>query len=177
MACALGDIACTSFFPAKPLGCYGDGGMCFTDDDKWAEVLQSVRIHGKGSDKYDNVRIGINGRMDTIQAAVLLAKFDVFPEEIEKRQTIAKRYTDLLTDKCPSIVPPKVFEGCLSAWAQYSILTKSPEHRAAVQSKLKEIGVPTAIYYPLPLHLQSAYRELGYETEIFRSARTPRSAS
>ena len=106
-ACSMGDIACTSFFPAKPLGCYGDGGMCFTDDDAWADVLQSVRIHGKGSDKYDNVRIGINGRMDTLQAAVLLAKFDIFPEEIEKRQPVAKRYTDLLTEKCPSIVPPQ----------------------------------------------------------------------
>ena len=161
-ACSMGDIACTSFFPAKPLGCYGDGGMCFTDDDAWADVLQSVRIHGKGSDKYDNVRIGINGRMDTLQAAVLLAKFDIFPEEIEKRQSVAKRYTDLLTEKCPSIVPPKVPEGSLSAWAQYSLLTKSPEHRTAVQSKLKEIGVPTAIYYPLPLHLQTAYRDLGH---------------
>ena len=97
MSCSFGNIGCTSFFPAKPLGCYGDGGMCFTDDDHLAEIMASIRVHGKGGHKYDNVRIGINGRLDTLQAAILLAKFDIFPEEIEMRQTVAQRYTNLLS--------------------------------------------------------------------------------
>ena len=121
-ACSLADVAATSFFPAKPLGCYGDGGMVFTDDDRFHEYLTSIRIHGKGSDKYDNVRIGINGRCDTLQAAILLAKFEIFPEELELRQQVAGRYNDLL--EVPGITTPVVREGCLSAWAQYSLLSE-----------------------------------------------------
>ena len=98
-ACALADIACTSFFPAKPLGCYGDGGMCFTDDDALAEVMKSLRVHGKGGHKYDNVRIGVNGRLDTLQAAILLAKFEIFPEEVELRDQVAARYTELFAHR------------------------------------------------------------------------------
>ncbi|HOO47691.1 MAG TPA: DegT/DnrJ/EryC1/StrS family aminotransferase, partial [Deltaproteobacteria bacterium] len=158
MACNLTDIAATSFFPAKPLGCYGDGGMVFTDDDNLYEKLVSVRVHGKGSDKYDNIRIGINGRCDTLQAAILLAKFDIFPEEIEMRQVVANRYTELLS-KSEQITCPFVAEGSTSAWAQYSILS---DKRPEILEALKKAGIPTAIYYPTPLHLQTAYAYLKY---------------
>ncbi len=165
-ACAFGDIACTSFFPAKPLGCYGDGGMCFTNDDRLADFMQSVRVHGKGHHKYDNIRIGINGRLDTFQAAILLAKFDIFPEEIELRQTVASRYTRLL-QSAADIQPPVVPVSYLSAWAQYSILAKDGPHRDELQKQLKEAGIPTAVYYPKPLHLQTAFSYLGYQTGDF----------
>lgn len=165
-ACAFGNIACTSFFPAKPLGCYGDGGMCFTDDDSLAEIMQSVRVHGKGHHKYDNVRIGINGRLDTLQASILLAKFDIFAEEIALRQQVADRYTVFL-EPFPALSSPSIPSGYKSAWAQYSILASDEQHRAALQNRLKETGVPTAIYYPKPLHLQSAYSALGYQQGDF----------
>jgi len=164
--CALADIGCTSFFPAKPLGCYGDGGMCFTHDRKLGDILRSIRIHGKGADKYDNIRTGINGRMDTIQAAVLLAKFDIFPEEIELRQSVAERYRELLSN-LDSIVVPQVPEGVKSVWAQYSILARDGNQRSQLQAKLKEAHIPTAVYYPKPLHLQTAYRALGYLEKDF----------
>jgi UDP-2-acetamido-2-deoxy-ribo-hexuluronate aminotransferase len=160
-ACSLADIACTSFFPAKPLGCYGDGGMVFTDDDELAKKMISIRVHGSGSDKYDNVRLGINGRLDTMQAAILLAKFEIFPEEIELRQTVADRYSKLLKEH---VTVPFVAVGCKSAWAQYSILC---ENRDVIIDKLKTVGIPIAIYYPIPLHLQSAYRYLGYQKGSF----------
>jgi dTDP-4-amino-4,6-dideoxygalactose transaminase len=165
-ACRLADMACTSFFPAKPLGCYGDGGMCFTDSDRLAETMQSLRVHGKGHHKYDNVRIGINGRLDTIQAAILLAKFDIFAEEIELRQKVAQRYSDSLASH-PSLVTPQIPYGYLSAWAQYSILAKDETHRSELQNKLKEAGIPTAIYYPKPLHQQTAFSSLGYKNGDF----------
>jgi len=164
--CALTDIGCTSFFPAKPLGCYGDGGMCFTHHQKLCDTLRSIRIHGKGADKYDNIRTGINGRMDTIQAAVLLAKFDIFPEEIELRQSVAERYRELLSN-LDSIVVPQVPEGVKSVWAQYSILARDGNQRSQLQAKLKEAHIPTAVYYPKPLHLQTAYRALGYLEKDF----------
>jgi dTDP-4-amino-4,6-dideoxygalactose transaminase len=157
----LAQIGCTSFFPAKPLGCYGDGGMCFTDDDQLAATIRSLRVHGQGSDKYDNVRIGINGRLDTLQAAILLAKFEIFPEEVELRQEVAQRYGKLL-EACAGLRAPSVPDGYLSVWAQYSLLTESEAHRAALQQKLKEAGIPTAIYYPKPLHQQTAFASLGY---------------
>ena len=160
-ACRLADMACTSFFPAKPLGCYGDGGMCFTDNDELAETMQSLRVHGKGHHKYDNVRIGINGRLDTIQAAVLLAKFGIFAEEIQLRQKVAQRYSDGLVGQA-SLVTPHIPGGYLSAWAQYSILASDDAHRSEIQARLKDSGVPTAIYYPKPLHLQTAFSSLGY---------------
>jgi len=158
-ACALADVAATSFFPAKPLGCYGDGGMVFTDDSALYEHLTSVRVHGKGSDKYDNVRIGINGRCDTLQAAILLAKFEIFPEEMDLRQVVANRYTSALKEN-PHIQTPLVREGSLSAWAQYSLVS---EKKDSILSALKKAGIPTAVYYPKPLHLQGAYAYLGHK--------------
>ena len=166
MAGSLADIGCTSFFPAKPLGCYGDGGMCFTNDSKLAETMVSLRVHGKGTHKYDNVRTGINGRMDTLQAAILLAKFDIFPEEIELRREVAQRYTRLLNQQA-EIQTPAVFDEMKSAWAQYSVLAKDEAHRSKLQDRLKAADIPTAIYYPKPLHLQTAFKDLGYEKGDF----------
>jgi dTDP-4-amino-4,6-dideoxygalactose transaminase len=164
--CTFGEIACTSFFPAKPIGCYGDGGMCFTDDDRLAALMRSLRVHGQGNDKYENIRIGINGRLDTLQAAILLAKFDIFPEEIELRQEAAGRYASLLkSDAAP--ITPHVPDGYKSAWAQYSVLAKDSEHRAFLQKRLKDTDIPTAIYYPKPLHLQTAFVGLGYKPGAF----------
>jgi UDP-2-acetamido-2-deoxy-ribo-hexuluronate aminotransferase len=157
-ACSLADIAATSFFPAKPLGCYGDAGMVFTDSDELASTLESIRVHGKGSDKYDNIRIGINGRCDTLQAAILLAKFEIFPEEIELRQTVASRYMKLL-GVSDQIRCPQVAEGITSAWAQYSLIS---EQRETILDALKKEKIPTAIYYPKPLHEQTAYKYLEY---------------
>ena len=166
MACSFGSIGCTSFFPAKPLGCYGDGGMCFTDDGQLAEIMGSLRVHGKGHHKYDNVRIGVNGRLDTIQAGILLAKFDIFPEEIELRQQVAERYTAMLKPLA-NIETPAIPQGYKSAWAQYSILAADEKQRIELQNRLKEADIPTAIYYPKPLHLQSAFSYLGYKKGDF----------
>jgi UDP-2-acetamido-2-deoxy-ribo-hexuluronate aminotransferase len=166
-ACNLTDMACTSFFPAKPLGAYGDGGMCFTDDDRWSEVLQSLRIHGQGKDKYENIRIGLNGRLDTLQAAILLAKFEIFPEEITLRRQVARRYADLLSASRSFLSVPAIPDGYQSAWAQYSILSRSEEHRARLLDRMNQEGIPSAIYYPKPLHLQSALAYLGYEKGDF----------
>jgi len=161
-ACSLGDITCTSFFPAKPLGCYGDGGMCFTDDDQLIERLRSHRVHGQGPDKYDNVRLGINGRIDTLQAAILNAKFEIFPEEVDLRDKVADTYAELLAD-VEGLTVPTVPEGYRSVWAQYCPLAKDSEHRDRIQAALKEKGVPSPIYYPIPLHLQTAFKDLGYK--------------
>jgi len=165
-ACALADIGCTSFFPAKPLGCYGDGGMCFTDDKELYDIMKSLRIHGKGTDKYDNVRTGINGRMDTLQAAILLSKFEIFAEEVERRQTVADRYRKLLMS-LETITLPQVPVGVKSVWAQYSILARDENHRSQLQAKLKAADIPTAVYYPKPLHLQTAYASLDYKEGEF----------
>lgn len=159
--CSYGDVATTSFFPAKPLGCYGDGGAVFTDDDALAEKLTSIRVHGKGHHKYDNVRIGINGRFDTMQAAVILAKMEIFDDEIPRRDRVAARYNELLAGK---VKTPVVKDDRTSVWAQYCILS---DDREGTIARLKEHGVPTAIYYPLPLHLQTAYRYLGYQKGDF----------
>ena len=169
-ACNLADIACTSFFPAKPLGCYGDGGMCFTNDDQLAGAMQSLRVHGKGRHKYDNARIGINGRLDTIQAAILLAKFNIFPEEVRMRQQAAQLYTDLLSPPTSieaGLTPPTVPKALQSAWAQYSLLARNEDHRSDLQQKLKAKDIPTAIYYPKSLHLQTAFSYLGYQEGDF----------
>jgi UDP-2-acetamido-2-deoxy-ribo-hexuluronate aminotransferase len=166
-ACSLGDIGCTSFFPAKPLGCYGDGGMCFTDDKNLAETMRSLSVHGQGSHKYENVRIGINGRLDTFQAAILLAKFGIFDQEIHKRNQVADSYSKLLLNGKAGVVVPQVPSGYSSVWAQYSILAKDGNHRSELQGRLKEAGIPTAIYYPKPLHLQTAFRSLGYKPGDF----------
>ncbi|MGB3457379.1 MAG: DegT/DnrJ/EryC1/StrS aminotransferase family protein [Litorimonas sp.] len=149
------DVATTSFFPAKPLGCYGDGGAILTDDDALAAALDSARIHGKGADKYDNVRIGLNSRLDTIQAAVLLPKLAVFADEIEARNRIAERYRNGLAQTAVRRLP-QVRDGVVSTWAQYTIEVDDP---VALGAALKEEGIPTARYYPKPIHRQTAYRE------------------
>lgn len=151
----IGSATATSFFPAKPLGCYGDGGAIFTDDAELAALIRSLRVHGEGADKYDNVRIGINGRLDTVQAAVLIEKLKIFPEEIVRRGAIAARYSEALADVA---LPPPVRDGSTSVWAQYTIKV-DPGKRAALAAGLKAEGIPTAIYYPRPVHRQTAYRD------------------
>ncbi len=150
----IGMATSTSFFPAKPLGCYGDGGAVFTDDAELLNVMRSLRVHGQGSDKYDNVRIGMNGRLDTMQAAVLIEKLRIFPDEIEARDRVANRYNALLADVA---IVPKVLDGNTSVWAQYTLRLPVGQ-RDGVAAALKAKGVPTAIYYPKPLHQQTAYR-------------------
>ncbi len=145
-------VTTTSFFPAKPLGCYGDGGAVFTDDDKVAEALRSIRVHGQGADKYDNVRIGMTGRLDTIQAAVLIEKLKIFQDEIEARNRVAVRYAEGFKDVA---IVPEVASGYGSVWAQYTIRV---EKRDALAAVLQTRGVPTAIYYPKPLHRQEPYK-------------------
>jgi dTDP-4-amino-4,6-dideoxygalactose transaminase len=151
----IGLATATSFFPSKPLACYGDGGAIFTDDAEVAKVLRSLRVHGEGVDKYDNVRIGINGRLDSIQAAVLLEKLKIFPDEIERRDRIVARYNEALADVATVPVVP---EGSTSVWAQYTIKVDA-EKRDKLVASLKEEGIPTAVYYPKPLHRQTAYKQ------------------
>jgi dTDP-4-amino-4,6-dideoxygalactose transaminase len=150
----IGTATSVSFFPAKPLGCYGDGGAVFTNDPELAGVIRSLRNHGQGKDKYDNVRIGMNGRLDTIQAAVLLEKLAIFADEIVQRNRIAAHYTQHLSDIA---VVPHVLEQCTSVWAQYTLRIPA-ERRDNVAASLRKQGIPTAIYYPRPLHQQTAYR-------------------
>lgn len=151
----LGDITTTSFFPAKPLGCYGDGGAVFVDDDDMIEILRSLRVHGQGADKYDNVRIGMNARLDTLQAAILLEKLEVFTEEIAARDRIAALYAERLRNV---VEVPRVPNGLTSVWAQYTVRLPCGVNRERVMARLKDAGVPSAIYYAKPLHLQSIYR-------------------
>jgi dTDP-4-amino-4,6-dideoxygalactose transaminase len=150
----LAPVTTTSFFPSKPLSCYGDGGAVFTDDDDLAAVMRSLRIHGQGADKYDNVRIGINGRLDTIQAAVLIEKLAIFEEELAARERIARRYGDALRDVA---IVPRVPEGRTSVWALYTIRL-APGARDRAMAALAGQGIPTGVYYPKPLHRQAAYR-------------------
>ncbi len=159
-ACSFGDIATTSFFPAKPLGCYGDGGAIFTDNDDWAALLRSYCVHGKGVDKYDNVRIGMNSRLDTIQAAVLLKKLSFFDEEIKRCNDVAKEYVKLLHGY---VKTPAVAKGMYSSWAQYTIGLKDEAYRGEVMRRLKEACIPTAVYYKKPLHKQEALRKYAAE--------------
>jgi len=149
------EATATSFFPAKPLGCYGDGGAVLTDSDELKDILLSLRVHGQGTDKYDNVRIGLTGRLDAIQAAILIEKLKIFPEEIAARQEVANRYAAALEDV---VVVPRVPTGYTSVWAQYTIRLK-PGMRDGFAEKLKFRGIPTAIYYPKPLHRQTAYKK------------------
>jgi len=151
----LGDYTTTSFFPSKPLGCYGDGGAIFTDDPGKAELLRSLRLHGRGSDKYDNVRFGMNSRLDTIQAAILLEKLRVFDDELLVRREVAERYSSSLPS---SVTTPSIPPGYQSAWAQYTITCSSPRQRQEIEASLTSVGVPTAIYYPKALHQQTGYR-------------------
>ncbi|HEY1615015.1 MAG TPA: DegT/DnrJ/EryC1/StrS family aminotransferase [Rhizomicrobium sp.] len=152
---SFGDAAATSFFPAKPLGCFGDGGATFTHDDALADLLRSIRIHGQGSDKYENVRIGVNSRLDTIQAAVLLEKMKIFPDEIEARERIARRYSKAL-GASNRIRVPHVEKGAQSTWAQYTI--QVPD-RDRVKAELAAKGIPTQVYYPIPLSRQKGYAQ------------------
>ena len=164
-ACSFGDISTTSFFPAKPLGCYGDGGAVFTDDDTAAELLQSFRIHGKGTMKYDNVRIGMNSRLDTLQAAILQIKFRAFREhELDGVNRTAARYTELLKD---TVKTPVIPEGYYSSWAQYTIQLDSRKQRDGLQAALKEQDIPSMIYYPKPMHRQQAFAELNCGDEEY----------
>ena len=146
----------TSFFPAKPLGCFGDGGAIFTDDAELAEILRSTRVHGQGSDKYDNVRLGLTGRLDTMQAAILIEKLKIFEDEIAARNVVAERYTQALGDV---VTVPRLAAGCYSIWAQYTIRLPRGIDRDGFAAALKAKGVPTAIYYPKSMHQQSAYRD------------------
>lgn len=162
-ACSFGDAATTSFFPAKPLGCYGDGGAVFVNDDETADYLRSVRIHGKGSFKYDNIRIGMNSRLDTLQAAILIPKFKAFCEyELDAVNKVAELYSRELEG---SVVTPQVPEGFYSSWAQYTIQLEDKEMRDRLQSKLKEKHIPTMIYYPKPMHAQTAFKDVKQYVE------------
>jgi len=165
MACSLGDISTTSFFPAKPLGCYGDGGAVFTDNDEWAGIINSLKVHGKGSFKYDNVRIGMNSRLDTLQAAILKPKFKAFRDyEVIDINKAAALYTEKLRD---IVKTPVIPEGYYSSWAQYTIQLENREQRDGLQSYLKENGIPSMVYYPNPMHKQTAYKDLGYKDGDF----------
>lgn len=166
LACSFGDMSTTSFFPAKPLGCYGDGGAIFTDDDETDARLRSLRAQGKSpADKYDNREIGMNSRLDTLQAAILLPKFKAFVEhEIDDVNRVADWYTARLKDR---FITPTVLPGFLSSWAQYTILLQDREARDATQKKLKENGIPSMIYYPRGLHQQEAYRWMRLSDEMY----------
>ena len=152
---SLGDVSGTSFFPAKPLGCYGDGGAIFTDDDEMAKIMTSIRTHGTGSHKYEVLRIGMNGRLDTLQAAILSVKLAAFEDEIAARNTLADHYNAELSDL---VETPFVMPNALSSWAQYVLKT---DRREALQAFLKEKGIPTMVYYPSPMHFQIAYKQYG----------------
>lgn len=155
-ACSFGDISTTSFFPAKPLGCYGDGGAIFTNNDKWAELIRSFKVHGKGSSKYDNVRIGMNSRLDAIQAAVLSAKLPYFKDvELDAINALAEVYTSKLSK---NIKTPTVPKGYFSSWAQYTIILKSQQQRELLREKLKNNGIPSMVYYPSTMHNLSVFK-------------------
>lgn len=166
---SLGIIATTSFFPAKPLGCYGDGGAMFTPDPDIAALLDSFRVHGKGREKYDNVRIGMNSRLDTLQAAILLEKLAIFADELDARQRVAARYTEALQGR---FVTPHVPDGLRSSWAQYTLRARTREERDALRAHMAGLGVPTMIYYPLPLHRQTAYAAYPCDPEGLAESET-----
>lgn len=163
-ACSFGDVSATSFFPAKPLGCYGDGGAIFTDDKELYDLLVSIRVHGKGTFKYDNVRVGLNARLDTMQAAILLPKLHAFDKENENRNKAAKLYDSLLKDH---FTIPTVPEQYVSSWAQYTLKAKSTEERDRLMKGLAEKGIPSMIYYPKALHLQKVYEQFGNQEGDF----------
>jgi dTDP-4-amino-4,6-dideoxygalactose transaminase len=158
------EVTTTSFFPSKPLGCYGDGGAVLTDDEDLAALMRSIRVHGQGDNKYDNVRVGLNSRLDTVQAAVLLEKLSIFDEELRLRRELARGYTEALHDVVDT---PIIDEGCDPSWAQYTVQLRD---RDEVAHSMKEAGVPTAIYYPRPLHEQPAYRRFPTVASLERSA-------
>lgn len=160
-ACSFGDISTTSFFPAKPLGCFGDGGAVFTDNDEWADLIRSYAVHGKGSSKYDNIRVGVNSRLDTVQACVLDVKFDAFKKyELEDINKVAAKYTELFTDAGAlekGMVLPVIKDGFYSSWAQYTVQLPKGADREKIQSEMKALGIPTMIYYIKPMHCQGAF--------------------
>lgn len=162
----LAHVGTTSFFPAKPLGCYGDGGAVFTNDDDIADICRSIRVHGKGVDKYDNIRLGLNARLHTLQAAILLPKLDIFSTEVRKRQNVAEMYSDGLRQS-NKLTTPFIPEGYTSAWAQYTLFS---ENRNTILKGLKEKNIPSAIYYGRCLHLQLAYADLNYNKGDFKIA-------
>lgn len=160
-ACSFGDISTTSFFPAKPVGCYGDGGAVFTDNGDWAALIDSYHVHGKGGDRYDNIRIGMNSRMDSVQAAILLVKLKAFAEhELVDVNTVAARYTERLKDV---VKTPTVPNGFYSSWAQYTLQVDNKEVRSGLQAALKAMDIPTAVYYPIPMHRQTAFNYLSLD--------------
>jgi len=161
-SCGLSTIGCTSFFPSKPLGGYGDGGACFTNDDRLDQVMRQIRMHGEES-RYQHTRIGINGRMDSLQAAILLAKLDIFPQEVELRQAAGQRYTRLLREQAPEVIPPSISEGNTSVYAQYTVQVSAREQ---VQKRLSERGIPTAVHYPRPLNRQPALYTEAYDLPV-----------
>lgn len=167
VVCSFGDISTTSFFPAKPLGCYGDGGAVFTDNDEWANKVRSLHIHGKGAFKYDNVQIGMNSRLDTIQAAVLLTKMNKFQEyELESINKVAQKYTEQLKD---IVITPSVKENFYSSWAQYTIQLQNKEQRDGLQKYLKEHDIPSMVYYPKAMHKQVAFSEIESNDRDFEN--------
>ena len=161
---SFGAVAATSFFPAKPLGCYGDGGAIFTNDEELANKMRSIRIHGSGSDKYDNIRIGINGRLDTFQAAILLEKLSIFDDELRLRNEVADYYSSNIVADFKKPFTPKDYT---SSWAQYSLLARSESHRSEIMSSLEQLKIPSMIYYKTPLHLQTVFDKLGYKIGDF----------
>ena len=167
-ACSFGDISTTSFFPAKPLGCYGDGGAVFTDNDEWASLIDSYRVHGKGTFKYDNVRIGMNSRLDTLQAAILQVKLRAFADyELDAVNRAAELYTSLLSG---AVVTPTIPSGFRSSWAQYTIRLSSREQRDALQQHLKSLDIPSMVYYPTPMHAQTAFANLLPQESVWDCA-------
>ena len=167
-ACSFGGISITSFFPAKPLGCYGDGGAVFTDDDEIADILESIRVHGKGEMKYDNVRIGLNSRLDTIQAAILSIKLKAFDQyELVDVNTVAEKYTEGLAPLKGKVKTPAIPENFYSSWAQYTRQLEDRSTRDKLQSELKAAGIPSMVYYPKPMHRQEAFAGYGYDDADF----------
>lgn len=165
-ACSFGDISTTSFFPAKPLGCYGDGGAVFTDNDEWAALVRSYRVHGKGNDKYDNVRIGMNSRLDTLQAAILQVKLKALKDyELTAVNNAATQYTKLINERIgANVATPYIPDRYLSSWAQYTLQLNDGSTRAGLQARMKEAGIPTMVYYPTPMSMQTAFK--GQHTHI-----------
>lgn len=159
---SFGDVSATSFFPAKPLGCYGDGGAIFTDNDELAAKIYSIRVHGQGTSRYDNVRIGVNGRMDTLQAAILLPKLEILDDEIKARQIVAQTYMSELKD---TFEIPTVADDKLSAWAQFTLMAEDEKQRDMIVEKMKEHDIPIMVYYIMPMHKQTAFKDLGYKEE------------
>jgi UDP-2-acetamido-2-deoxy-ribo-hexuluronate aminotransferase len=162
-SCGISTIGSTSFFPSKPLGAYGDGGALFTDDDQLAKLMREIRVHGQDR-RYHHPRLGLNGRLDTLQAAILLAKLDIFEDEVAARSRIGARYSQLLNAAIPEVGTPRLREGCTSVYAQYTIEVL---HRDKVEDAMKKRGIPTAVHYPIPLHMQPVFANLDYRAGDF----------